>query len=167
MFTCPNCESDYPNAGRCPELPCGGITLLPSAILHPLFAAEFHLEHTGGNCTAFVRHLFAYNRETGKREMTEEFEMITLADDPSIPTELSDKVSIGYYGDDPFEASWEIRDYTLGDVIAALSDPAVNEYSLLILRVLNLTRSICSLCSNLTPSGISLCESCGAEIAED
>lgn len=54
--------------------------------VHAAFtAAGFEVEGMGGNCEAY------------RRPIGEGYELVTLTDDPSLPTEASDRCAIGWY----------------------------------------------------------------------
>ena len=80
----------------------------PQSYAVRLAAHGFIEEQTGGGCTAYVR-----------RASDGFVEMLTIAEDPMIPTRKSDPVVIGEYPDAEAELEAEgemTRGYTFGDV---------------------------------------------------
>lgn len=99
-------------------------TSVELAIVEAFKQYGFELVSTGGNCEAFVRNDGAIE------------EIVTLEDDPMIPTKMSDKVAIGTQEVDGDPCEQPLTGFTVTDVLAALRNPS-DEYHLLSLRLDN------------------------------
>jgi len=82
---------------------------MPNTTKQRLTALGFTLQHTGGNCTA-------YGRPANDTQ-----QLITLESDPSIPTRLSDIVTLAIYHRDN-KGDGEFSQYRLSDLLAVLEN---------------------------------------------
>jgi hypothetical protein len=103
----------------------GALDGIPTAIEERLAKHGFKLQETGGGCTAYVRN---------DGEVTE---YLTVEDDPTAPTSLTDRIAVGTdNGDWNGDTSVALVGYTLAEALAALENPS-DEYHLLELRLHN------------------------------
>ena len=103
-------------------------TVTRQTIAHRLAAVGFTLQHTGGNCTAYVR-----SSDDGNTE-----EWITLDPDSIAPSRLRDRCSVSSLTDArTADAAWSDvpQVATLAEILAILEAPS--EYETLELRLAN------------------------------